>query len=199
MTKATTSNSRYIRKEYKMDREKAKALLENGILQAYADGKTIEVASGDGWLAEQKELRFDCEPSAYRVKPESKFKKGDLVKSIHSDEVGCVEDVESFLPHIKIKYGCYVSFQRMEDITHVERITKPHTFETAVKACAEHGFDIFHDGKHRKIIGLKDDIVFWVEISGVDAGSSKSDLLCYWRHQEKRGEHTVYFSQTIYE
>ena len=56
-----------------MTREEAKRLLP--IIQAYAEGKKIEICDNRGW----KDLivdspNFDCKPSCYRIKPEPKYR-----------------------------------------------------------------------------------------------------------------------------
>ena len=56
-----------------MTREEAKKLLP--IIQAYAEGKKIEICDNRGW----KDLvvdspNFDCKPSCYRIKPEPKYR-----------------------------------------------------------------------------------------------------------------------------
>ena len=56
-----------------MTREEAKELLP--IIQAWVEGKTIEIGDNTGW----KDLiiespKFDCKPSCYRIKPESKYR-----------------------------------------------------------------------------------------------------------------------------
>ena len=56
-----------------MTKEEAKELLP--IIQAFAEGKTIEIGDNRGW----RDLiidspKFDCEPSCYRIKPESKYR-----------------------------------------------------------------------------------------------------------------------------
>ena len=56
-----------------MTREEAKELLP--IIQAYAEGKTIEICDNIGW----KDLiidspKFNGKPSCYRIKPESKYR-----------------------------------------------------------------------------------------------------------------------------
>ena len=56
-----------------MTKEEAKELLP--IIQAFAEGKTIEICDNRGW----RDLiidspKFDCEPSCYRIKPESKYR-----------------------------------------------------------------------------------------------------------------------------
>lgn len=56
-----------------MTREEAKQLLP--IIQAYAEGKTIEFLSGGTWVAMiDTTPKFDCEPSKYRIKPEPKYR-----------------------------------------------------------------------------------------------------------------------------
>lgn len=67
-----------------MEREKVKALLESGVLQAYAEGKTIQVWSplflgqGEGaalgcWADGGAPLSFSRPSGDYRVKQEPKF------------------------------------------------------------------------------------------------------------------------------
>ena len=56
-----------------MTKEEAKELLP--IIQAFAEGKTIEICDNRGWryliIGSPK---FDCEPSCYRIKPEPKYR-----------------------------------------------------------------------------------------------------------------------------
>ena len=56
-----------------MTREEAKELLP--IIQAWAEGKTIEIGDNTGW----KDLivespHFGCKPSCYRIKPQPKYR-----------------------------------------------------------------------------------------------------------------------------
>ena len=56
-----------------MTREEAKELLP--IIQAWAEGKPIEIGDNLGW----KDLiiespKFDCKPSCYRIKPEPEYR-----------------------------------------------------------------------------------------------------------------------------
>ena len=57
-----------------MTREEAKELLP--IIQAYAEGKTIEVCNNHGvWVAMINPTPgFNCKPSSYRIKPELKYR-----------------------------------------------------------------------------------------------------------------------------
>ena len=56
-----------------MTREQAKELLP--IIQAWAEGKTIEIYNNTEWqdlIIES--IKFDCKPSCYRIKPEPKYR-----------------------------------------------------------------------------------------------------------------------------
>ena len=56
-----------------MTREQAKELLP--IIQAFAEGKTIEIYNNTEWqdlIIES--IKFDCKPSCYRIKPEPKYR-----------------------------------------------------------------------------------------------------------------------------
>lgn len=55
-----------------MTREEAKELLP--IIQAFADGKTIENYDGEWNTIPFKDPHFDCAPSCYRIKPEPKYR-----------------------------------------------------------------------------------------------------------------------------
>ena len=55
-----------------MTREEAKELLP--IIQAYADGKTIEFYNGEWKIVGLKDPYFNCAPSCYRIKPEPKYR-----------------------------------------------------------------------------------------------------------------------------
>ena len=56
-----------------MTREEAKELLP--IMQAFAEGKKIEICDNRGWndlIIDSP--KFDCKPSCYRIKPEPKYR-----------------------------------------------------------------------------------------------------------------------------
>ena len=56
-----------------MNRQQAKELLP--IIQAYAEGKTIQVKlSDDFWYEYNGKLKFDLDPQDYRIKPEPKYR-----------------------------------------------------------------------------------------------------------------------------
>ena len=54
-----------------MTREEAKELLP--IIQAFAEGKVIEIFDDEiGWAVEKENPKFDLNPKFYRIKPEPK-------------------------------------------------------------------------------------------------------------------------------
>lgn len=59
-----------------MDRQQAKELLP--IIQAFVEGKTIQVKASDGlWYSregERCEINFNSDPQIYRIKPEPKYR-----------------------------------------------------------------------------------------------------------------------------
>lgn len=59
-----------------MNRQEAKELLP--VIQAFAEGKTIQVKSSDGlWYGregENCEFNFNADPQMYRIKPEPKYR-----------------------------------------------------------------------------------------------------------------------------
>lgn len=55
-----------------MDRQQAKELLP--IIQAFAEGKTIQVREDIDWCYLGNETDFDLSPQRYRIKPEPKYR-----------------------------------------------------------------------------------------------------------------------------
>ena len=56
-----------------MTRKEAKELLP--IIQAFAEGKTIEIYNNTEWQdLIIGSIKFDCKPSCYRIKPEPKYR-----------------------------------------------------------------------------------------------------------------------------
>ena len=56
-----------------MTREEAKELLP--IIQAFAEGKTIEIYNNTEWQdLIIGSIKFDCKPSCYRIKPEPRYR-----------------------------------------------------------------------------------------------------------------------------
>lgn len=85
-----------------MTREEAKQLLP--IIQAFAEGKPIEIGDNLGW----KDLivespNFDCKPSCYRIKPEPKYRP-------FKNQEECWQEMQKHQPFgwLKDKYGKYL-------------------------------------------------------------------------------------------
>ena len=55
-----------------MNREQAKQLLP--IIQAFAEGKTIEQRCAESWVEVDKDCDFHFPANYYRIKPESKYR-----------------------------------------------------------------------------------------------------------------------------
>ena len=56
-----------------MTREQAKEILP--IIQAFAEGKVIEIFDDEiGWAVEKENPKFDLNPKFYRIKPEPKYR-----------------------------------------------------------------------------------------------------------------------------
>lgn len=111
-----------------MDRNQAKELLP--ILQAFAEGKTIEMSSLNGWVS-QNDLRMvllKSNPRVYRIKPEPKYRP-------FKDAEECWHEIRKHEPFIKYKTiesskDVYLIIQRIKTDgieTDVERLD----FETA--------------------------------------------------------------------
>jgi hypothetical protein len=120
-----------------MKRETVKALLENGILQAYAEGKEIQY---DGVLLES--CKFDGNPDDYSIKSTPPFKVGDFVRT-KNDTVCKVkeylrDETYGVTPLDRDFSLCF----RVKDLTPVREVRTPLTFEQAVKLVAEKGFTL---------------------------------------------------------
>ena len=138
---------------------------ENGLLEAALDGKlqvkifenwkNIGNAGGmNVWLSVAITSGFDLKSSYdYRIKPE--FECGDIIKTKLGDiyTVLCVFD-----KHLHLQSKSLTIEVEIDSVVKVKRILKPHTFETAVKDCAENGFELKDSNT---ITGLKD-CCFWV-------------------------------------
>ena len=121
---------------------------ENGLLEAALDGKlqvkifenwkNIGNAGGmNVWLSVAITSGFDLKSSYdYRIKPE--FECGDIIKTKLGDiyTVLCVFD-----KHLHLQSKSLTIEVEIDSVVKVKRILKPHTFETAVKDCAENGFE----------------------------------------------------------
>ena len=102
-----------------MTREEAKELLP--IIQAFAEGKTIEIGDNIGW----KDLivespKFYCKPSCYRIKPEPKYRPFNNAEECWAEmqkhkPFGWVRGNSSgHYKHINNLYTNNISFQETE-------------------------------------------------------------------------------------
>jgi hypothetical protein len=132
---------------------------ENGFLQAAIDGN-LQVKVKDDWK-DVINIYYDIDTRyEYRIKPN--FEIGDLVKI----EGG------SILPIIGV-YDNYIHIQSINtvfevkkaSVVKVKQILKPHTFETAVKDCAENGFDLKYGSNKYDTFKITDllDSLFYIE------------------------------------
>ena len=101
-----------------MDRNQAKRLLP--IIQAFAEGKAIQLKTVDKGWQDIHSASFDSNPKNYRIKPEPKYRpfKGaeecwqemlkhqpfGWVKEKHSDRYSLITEVNR--RSIKVKEGC---------------------------------------------------------------------------------------------
>jgi hypothetical protein len=75
-----------------MNREDAKRLLP--IIQAYAEGKEIQVKTPIGWRPSSEMVHFELRPDHYRIKPESvkiRYRRY-LYKGSNSPKMGICTD-----------------------------------------------------------------------------------------------------------
>jgi hypothetical protein len=124
-----------------MNKETCKALLESGVLQAFADGKEIEF-----WNSVVKEWQtviqstFISPPEQYRVKPKPKYCPGDFVRV--KGFAGVYKVMSRRKDDYYICQNVYTGVDLYEfdkTLTPVRQVLTPHTFETALKAVAEKG------------------------------------------------------------
>ena len=102
-----------------MNRKQAKELLP--IIQAFAEGKTIEIGDNIGW----KDLivespKFDCKPSCYRIKPEPKYRPFNNAEE-------CWAEMQKHQP-----FGWVKTDEGYEKIWHVN---KGDNFNAILKIC----------------------------------------------------------------
>lgn len=82
-----------------MDRQQAKKLLP--IIQAFAEGKTIQTISTCGEWADNYKPLFNCDPGMYRIKPKSRYRPFKNAEE-------CWNEMEKHQPFGWIKSGnCY--------------------------------------------------------------------------------------------
>jgi hypothetical protein len=137
-----------------MTPENCKKLLEMGILQAYAEGKEIEIYHRNNWTKWEDGYNFVASPENYRIKPEPTFEVGDLVLESNLPEYwdkvpnGCIYKITQVHPdscEVKSITDGFHNIVHKNNLTKVREVRTPFTFEEAVKACAEHGFKIRHN------------------------------------------------------
>lgn len=102
-----------------MNRQEAKQLLP--IIQAYAEGKTIQIKAIDGiWYDDEDMVKFDSSPQNYRIKPESKYRPFTNAEECWAEmqkhqPFGWVhENSSGHYKHINNLYANNISFQETE-------------------------------------------------------------------------------------
>ena len=98
-----------------MTREEAKELLP--IIQAFADGKTIEIYDTEWKTIDFKDPHFDCAPSRYRIKPEQKYRPFKTKEECYNEIMkhqpfGWIRESNTkILYNISMIDDCYLSTQ----------------------------------------------------------------------------------------
>jgi hypothetical protein len=135
-----------------MSPENCKALLEAGILQAYAEGKQIQLFDDENsWFTICVPTNFIHSPSRYRIKPEHTFKVGDLVRLPHQTiPYKITQILKDTCRAERVNDKIYHVF-KLSDIIKVKEVLTPFTFIQAVRAVAEHG-TVISKGEHKYII-----------------------------------------------
>jgi hypothetical protein len=138
-----------------MKRETVKALLENGILQAYAEGKEVEYKHCKNEWKPAEELAFSDSPENYRIKPTPQFKVGDLVRD-NDYSTGIITAITT-------SHEAYVELSGKDGLKHlyplreltpIREVRTPLTFEQAVKLVAEKGFTLTNGASYFDILCL---------------------------------------------
>ena len=98
-----------------MTREEAKELLP--IIQAFADGKTIEIYDEEWKTMVFKDPHFDSAPSRYRIKPEPKYRPFKTKEECYNEIMkhqpfGWIRESNTkILYNISMIDDCYLSTQ----------------------------------------------------------------------------------------
>jgi hypothetical protein len=127
---------------------------DNGFLDALLDGKLqVNKGNSDSWgdiTNDGFELNNDYK---YRIKP--KFEVGDLVKT--QGTVGKISTYDGLKYQVDdLINNNHFLINDGSDFVKVRRILKPHTFETAVKDCAENDLELMSG----KITGLTQNMFY---------------------------------------
>lgn len=101
-----------------MNREQAKELLP--IIQAFAEGKTIQVQEDIDWCYLGNDADFNLNPSRYRIKREPEYRP-------FKDAVECWQEMQKHQP-----FGWVKTDEGYEQIWHVN---KGDDFNATLKTC----------------------------------------------------------------
>lgn len=85
-----------------MDRQQAKKLLP--IIQAFAEGKTIQTISTCGEWADNYKPLFNCDPGMYRIKPKSRYRPFKNAEE-------CWQEMEKHQPFGVVKDKHFANYQ----------------------------------------------------------------------------------------
>ena len=133
-----------------MKRETVKALLENGILQAYAEGKEIQYG---GVLLESYD--FDGNPDDYSIRPTPQFKVGDLVRDndYSTGVITAITTSHEAYVELSGKNGLKHIYP-LRELTPIREVRTSLTFEQAVKLVAEKGFTLTNGASYFDVLCL---------------------------------------------
>lgn len=171
-----------------MNKEEFSKLERGDIVQNTGSGKSFVI---ENKIGQDQYIGVDTcvitNPAEWEKHPiilKPQFKEGDLVKVKSLNKIGIVDglgkkdiQIRSDTPSlIQVPYS---------DVVRVQEILKPHTFETAVKALAEHGFELkTNPGFPRRVYGFREDgAILWVDVSGT-SGVSTPNVLDHWYHKD---------------
>jgi hypothetical protein len=181
-----------------MNRKTTKALLENGVLQSWANGEEVQLKVQPQNIWETwHEYNFDSEPECYRIKPKPRFKEGDLVKVEGYKDIYTIKEISQH-NNCRIEPENRSSFSMLgisiDKLIPVQKILKAHTFETAVKALAQYGFELKQGFSSRTVCGFREDgSILWMA-PGKNFGASDYTSLTAWYHDQS----TTPFAQIEY-
>lgn len=109
-----------------MNRQQAKELLP--IIQAYAEGKTIQVKASDNLWYEyngnNNKLKFDSDPQNYRIKPEPKYRP-------FVDKEECWQEMLKHQPFGWIKYK-EVTKSLITEVSSIGTLKTSQTFQISL-------------------------------------------------------------------
>ena len=115
-----------------MTREEAKNLLP--IIQAFAEGKVIEIFDDEtGWAVEKENPKFDLNPKFYRIKPEPKYRPFETKEECWNEMLkhqpfGWVKKISSEMLYL-INGISNMSIVIMEDINSFKKAMNIYEFK----------------------------------------------------------------------